>query len=409
MNNEFETKLLSGVESLQTDGKAMKQEVATLSESTKSAIAEINKVKVVANDLTQKLQVIEKANLSLRNDITRANGDPLQRIMRDEQKAMSVLRALANAAKPFIRMDQMKPETRTALYEGATPGSTFISGEVARDVYDVLGTYGIWNTFGVKTMGAYTQTMPIQTARAVALALLTGATQITADATKGGTSVSLTPIDVGVLIGVARSLIEDADLDVVADVLRDFSEAVAYRLDWFCTSADGGSDTTDGGFTGVASGGTAATAADGNTTVSKLDLDDFIRGITTPASGVLRRACKWWIHPTILAKICGLEDGNGRPIFQNALEAPAPNAIGSILGYPVVIADAMPSTDSAGSVVAVFGDPQGLGVGVRRSFEFAASEHFYFDYNQIAYRGLARAGVVIRRATAFGMLTTAAA
>jgi HK97 family phage major capsid protein len=405
---EFQTKVFSGVEKLQEEQTTARAEIANLGTSTKAAIAEIDKIKVVANDLTQKIAAIERANAMLRNDIARANGDPHQRIMRSEEKAMSILRVLVNAARPYLRADMVNPECK-ALYEGATPGSTFIVGEVARDVYDVLGTYGVWNTFGVRTMGKYTQKMPIQTARAVALALLTGATQITADSTKAGTSVDLTPIDIGCLIGVARSLIEDADIDVVADVLNDFAEAHAYRLDWMCLAADGTSDTTDGGMTGVFSGGTAATAADGNTTVAKLDLDDFIRCLTTVAAACLRRQSKWWIHPTIVAKICGIKDSNGRPIFQNALEAPAPNAIGSILGFPVVLSDAAPSTDSAGSVVAVFGDPQGLAVGVRKSFEFAASEHFYFDYNQIGYRGITRGGVIIRRATAFAMLTLAAA
>jgi HK97 family phage major capsid protein len=111
----------------------------------------------------------------------------------------------------------------------------------------------------------------------------------------------------------------------------------------------------------------------------------------------------------VLAKIIQIKDLNGRPIFQNALEAPAGNSIGSILGYPVIVTAAMPSTDSAGNVVAVFGDPQGCAVGVRKSFELARSSDFQFDYNREAFRTIVRAGVVIKSATSFAKLTLAAA
>jgi HK97 family phage major capsid protein len=100
-----------------------------------------------------------------------------------------------------------------------------------------------------------------------------------------------------------------------------------------------------------------------------------------------------------------VRDGNKRPLFMTALEAPAAGGIGSILGYPVVPASAAPTTNAASAKVAAFGDPQGQVVGIRNDFEFAASEHHRFDYDQIAYRGLARFGNKIRSATAFAVLT----
>jgi HK97 family phage major capsid protein len=114
------------------------------------------------------------------------------------------------------------------------------------------------------------------------------------------------------------------------------------------------------------------------------------------------------MHPQVLAKIVQIRDSNGRPIFQTALEAPAGNSIGSILGYPVVLAAAMPSTDSAGNVVAVFGDPQGGAVGIRKQFELAQSDHFEFTSNNSVFRALIRAGFIIKSATSFAKLTLAA-
>ena len=104
-----------------------------------------------------------------------------------------------------------------------------------------------------------------------------------------------------------------------------------------------------------------------------------------------------------------IKDGNGRSIFLTANEAPAPGGIGSILGYPVTLAHAAPSTNTAGNVIAVFGDPNGLVHGVRQDFEFKSSADFYFADNEIAFRAIARNMAKVRSATAFAKLTLAAA
>jgi HK97 family phage major capsid protein len=67
----------------------------------------------------------------------------------------------------------------------------------------------------------------------------------------------------------------------------------------------------------------------------------------------------------------------------------------------------MPSTDTTGLVVAVFGDPQGCAVGVRKGMELARSDEFQFSANTSCYRAIIRAGVKIKAATAFAKLTLA--
>jgi len=404
---EFQDTVLKGVESLGTQQKEFSKKFDELQTETKQAIGELGAVKKEVNNLAEVSAKLQKAQMALQTERRIHAGDPVKRIMADEAKARTIF-AVLKATKGYKLTEAEQAVVKTALTEGGTPGSTYISGDLARDVYDVLGMYGAWNTLGVRSVGTKTTKFPVKTARPVASWLTTQGGQISEDATKAGTSVDLEILTMAVLLGVSRELIEDAEIDVVADVLNDFGEACAYRLDWSAFAADGTSDATDGGYTGIAVGGTAAGAAAGNVSVATLDMDDFVKCLTTVAAGVLRRGCRWWIHPQILAKICLLKDGNGRPIFQTANEAPAPGAIGSILGYPVILADAMPSTDTTSKVIAVFGDPQGCAVGVRKQFEFAASDQHLFDYNQIAYRGIMRAGVKVRAATAFAMLTTAA-
>lgn len=400
--------LADEVSGMKEKDAALLKDFGQLTKDTKAAFEDLTKVKNTMNDHQATLTAMQKVQNSLALERRLAFGDPAQRIARDPEKANIVKAALAIAMRKGGKPPDHLAAYVKALYEGATPGSTMIIGDLAKDVYDVLASYGAWSTLGVRNIGRATQTMPVKTARPVALWYNTQASQIAEDATKAGTSVTMTIRSIGVLLGVANELIEDAEIDVVQDVLNDFGEACAYRLDWAALAADGTNDTTDGNYTGIFSGGTAAAAAAGNITVANLDLEDFVRCLTTVAAGVLRRSCRWWINPQVLAKICLVRDNNKRPIFQTALEAPSAT-IGSILGYPVVPADAAPSTDSAGNVIAAFGDPQGCVVAVRKAFDFAASEHHLFDYNEMAFRGIMRAGVIIRAATAFAKLTLAAA
>jgi HK97 family phage major capsid protein len=379
------------------------QDLGRCTTETKKAFEELTAVKASAASMDEKLQAIQRATLRLEIERKMSFRDPIARIQADPQKREFVNAMVRKACGIKLSEAHVK-----ALGEDATPGSTYIIGDLATEIYDVLAQYGAWNTLGTRRLGTKTTTYPVKTARPLANWILTEGGQIGADATKAGTSVDLEAEVVAVLVNVSLQLLQDAQVDVTQDVLQDMAQALAYRLDWSAFAADGTADVTDGGFTGIFVGGTAANAAAGNTTVSNLDLDDFIRCLTTVASDVLRRPARWWMHPTILAKCAGIKDNNKRPLFQTALEAPAPGAIGSILGYPVTLVEAAPSTDAAGNVVAVFGDPQGCIVGVRNDFELAASDEHLWDYYSRSFRGVGRAGVKIRAATAFAKLTTAA-
>jgi HK97 family phage major capsid protein len=127
--------------------------------------------------------------------------------------------------------------------------------------------------------------------------------------------------------------------------------------------------------------------------------------LLTVDSGVLNRPCKWWMHPQILVRALSVKDSNGRPIFLTANEAPAPSGIGTILGYPVIGCHAAPTTNAANAKVAVFGDPSGLVVGMQNGFEMEASDHAGFTTYERYFRGVARAGVKVRRSQAFAVLT----
>lgn len=405
--SEFQTKVLTGIDAQATETNRIKTvqetllaDVSRLDTATKAALADLNAVKTNDNEFTQALA---RLNQLLKREARAAFGDPIARFCADENNANYIVACFKQAAKM-----PLTPAQKTAITGvDAGIGGAVTPQETANAIYDALLRYGQWNTLGVMPIGTRTQIVPLVSARPTAYWVAQGA-QITEGAVTG-TSVTLTIKEAAAWIPVANALLEDAEPTFAPYLMDLLLQAVAYRLDWACFAADGTNDTTDGAYTGIAVGGTAAGAAAGNVSVATLDMEDFVTAILAVDPAVLQRPAKWWIHPQVLAKIVKIKDASGRPIFQNALEAPNGGGIGSILGYPVIVTAAMPNTDAVSKVVAVFGDPAGCAVAVRKQFALDQSSDFQFDYNRTAFRTIVRAGVVIKSATSFGMLTTAAA
>lgn len=420
-STEFETKALEGLSALgkkadatdaQVKAYATKQdELITnfdrLDASTKKIFDEVTTLKNKGNDLAALEIKISQALAALRNEQRMAFGDPIQRIARDEELRTRFNVAVRLAIDSQGDMRRLMAPQIKAIGEDAEPGSAYINDALEREIYDVLAMYGVWNSFAVRRVGTKTTKFPVKTARAAATFILTeGTGQIGEDSTKAGSSVSATLEVIAALLSVSLQLLQDSEFDVTADVLDDFAEAIAYKMDWACLQADGTADATDGGMTGIFAGGTAVGAASGNTTIETTDFEDWTKCLVT-IPNVLNRACKWWMHPSNLVRALSVKDSNGRPIFLTALEAPTRGGIGSILGYPVVPCYAGPSTNTASSKVAVFGDPNGQVVALGKDFTFEASDHHKWDYLQRCFRGHARFANKIRAAGAFGVLTLA--
>ena len=392
--------IAKSVSEIQSDMLAQFERLDT---QTKTALEEFTRLKSRFENHDAILNALRRTQLALREERRLACGDPIKRILADEEKSLFI-----NAAVRKICSAPMTDIHKKALGEDTSPGNTYITGDLASDIYDLLASYGQWSTLEVRRVGTKTTSFPVKTVRPNANWILTENSQITEDNSKAGTSVDLTLKLIAVLVNVSRQLIEDSEFDITADILTDFAQACAYRLDWSAFVADGSNDAVDGGFTGIFVGGTTATAASGHTTIEQLALEDFTKCLTTVSPEVLNRNPKWWIHPYNLVRLLHIKDQNGRPLFLSALEAPAAGAIGTILGYPVILCNVAPSTNSANSAIAAFGDPQGCVVGIRNDFEFASSDHHAWDYYQRSFRGVLRAGVKIRSSSAFAILKTAA-
>jgi HK97 family phage major capsid protein len=253
-------------------------------------------------------------------------------------------------------------------------------------------------------MGTKTTKLIVKTARPVANFILTEADTISDATAKAGNNKTLEAELIGVRLDVSRQLFDDSEIDITSDVLDDFIEAVNLRMDFAMFAGDGTADATHGGVTGLINFGTAATATATRTTIAATKYADWLKCLTSVDAAVLQRPARWWMHPTLMAAALGVEDTNGRPIFQSAMDAPGKSIV-NLFGYPVTMVGAMPSTNAAGAKVAVFGDPRAFAVGVRKQFEFDRSDEFKWDTYQASFRGIARGDGIGKVATALTVMT----
>jgi len=400
---EFEKEVLSTVRGVQTTVEDLTKNFDNLDKSTKD---EFEKLRKAQRDDTasfdDRVRAIQRVQGSLQRELVMANGCPIRRIVGNPEKRSAFASMLIHGLK--LGSDAKRKDLDT----GNSPGSTMVpAAELERDIYHVLLTYGAFRTLDVRLIGRSATDILVKTARA-AMTFVDEAAAISADSTKAGTKVTATPKKLAGLISASTELLEDSETGVEADILADFAESTAEKIDWIAFTANGDADATDGSQTGIFYGGTAAAAASGNVSVATLDSDDFVKCLTTVAPEVLNRSPKWWIHPTLLAKVLNIKDTNRRPIFLNAMEAPNYGGLGSILGFGVVPVGNAPSTDSTSSKIAAFGDPQGQAIRIRRDFTFDRSKDWAFDTDEITFRATTRVASKTKKATSFAILTTAA-
>jgi HK97 family phage major capsid protein len=420
---DFQKNVLETVGQLKTAQEKLLSDVGNLQKETKQALEDFTNEKnnfASSKDVNGIMAKLGLLQTQLGNEKRMAFGDPVKRLANNEAfrctfmaKLLGELELLSHPrvkASGVFKELQSKGFVAKDLDSGNAPGSTYLdTNEVEREIYDALLTYGAFRTMDVRMIGRKATEIPIKTARPVML-FVDEAAAIGADATKAGSRITVTAKKVGGLISTTTELEEDDVIGVVEDILRDFMEAYAYRLDFIALTANGDADNVDGGFSGMFYGGTAKVAAATHTTMATITYADVLACLTGVDAAVLQRGvAKWWSHPTIVAKTMGILDLNGRPIFQTAIEAPSFGAIGTILGFPVVMAGAAPSTDAASAKLMAFGDPYNQAVRIRRDFTFDRSEHFAFNTDELTYRATGRAASKTKIATSTTVLTAAAA
>lgn len=204
-------------------------------------------------------------------------------------------------------------------------------------------------------------------------------------------------------ITASQELVEDSSLDVVDLIVTVFAEAIAKEEDRVGFKGDSsGTDPFDGVLN--ASGVNTVTMGSGDTSYSNVSYDDLCDMISAVKS---TEGCVWCLHRTVLGVIRKLKDNNGHPIWASASGGdPA-----TILGYPYLVSEVMPSTGDANQAdkpFMFFGNLKYALLGDRKKITVGTSEHVKFAEDEIAIKVVERIAINIAVPAAFAVLKTAA-
>ena len=150
--------------------------------------------------------------------------------------------------------------------------------------------------------------------------------------TSGGTfaSVPLKSKIIGTLTKVGKSLLNRTDLDVLPFIIDSVAKNVVQFLENEIIL------NTNGRFASTLATGVTQTVTAGATgEISPVDLVSLKNSIPV----IMLPEAKWLLHKDTLSYLQSLTDANGNLLFGNNLSEVAGE---NLLGYPVMISDAMP-------------------------------------------------------------------
>lgn len=223
--------------------------------------------------------------------------------------------------------------------------------------------------------------------------------------------INLVAKKLAVLTYHSSELDEDSAIDVGNLISIEIAQAFAMQEDQAVFSGDGTS--TYGGIRGIltkfrdvieAAGGTWTTDAhrlylptlcnaSGNLW-SEFTLADFYPVVGNLIGAANDAACVWVCHRvfywSVMARLALAAGGATATEIVNGVRRPV------FLGYPVVFAAAMPSTDGNSQIACLFGDFNAAAkFGDRRSPAIAVSDQFAFSTDQLVIRGTERYDFVV--------------
>lgn len=292
-------------------------------------------------------------------------------------------------------------------------GGYLVPEEFAGEIINLVEQYGVFRANArVVSMSSDTRVQPKRTSGITAYFIGEGASITSSD--NGFDNVRLTAKKLAVYTRLSNELNEDAAVDLGAWVAQECARAFAQKEDECGFIGDGTS--TYGGIVGAtealkAISGTvslikglqeaaASTGANwGNITLANLN------GVVARLPQYADTAnAAWYVsrnfYHNVMRKLADAASGN-----TNETLAMGINREPIFMGYPVRVAQAMPSAVTTSQVCALLGDlSQGALFGDRRGIGVSISEHDAFQADELALRAVSRFDI-----NAFGVGDTSAA
>jgi HK97 family phage major capsid protein len=279
----------------------------------------------------------------------------------------------------------------------ASAAQTSGSNTVPTDFYDQLISYlvevsGILQTGPtvIRTAGGETINIPVATSHVTAGGpiLQTGAIP---SADPVFSTVSLGASKFGVLVNVARELIDDTAVDLLGYLAMTAGRAIGNTFG--SALVNGGSGISGGLLNSIPTANRVAAAASAVTANGVVAGGPSYGNLVALEYSIIApyrqsRNAYWLAKDQTVAALRMLTDNNGRPIWEPSPQVGAPDML---LGKPIVADPFMPAVASAGAhAPVVFGDFSQYFVRLLGGLRFERSDDFQFGTDVVTFRAVLR-------------------
>lgn len=284
-----------------------------------------------------------------------------------ERKADNTAELEERAFMKFVAGKELTAEERTALT--MSNSGVIVPNSIQQDVLIGLqGTYGILSAIDLKyTDDSATMTFPYIISSMTLQKVTVGSTTSEGEAQWKGLQLSANDFKLPT-IPVSRTLMLAGGVDARAALVQLFVELIGRGLSSKVIST--GDNTND--FKSILSTVKSATAAS-SSAITYTDIINLKSKVKAPYNQVGRAV--FVMASSTKDALIGLVDKNGRPLYIESMSAGVPD---KLLGYPVVIDDAMPEIAAKANVM-LFGDPKAYKARIVRGIEVAT-------YDESKYR-----------------------
>jgi HK97 family phage major capsid protein len=242
----------------------------------------------------------------------------------------------------------------------------------------------------LNTAGGESLLIPKTTAHSTAALTGQGAQLPTSDPTFA--QVTLQSYKYGVMIQVARELLDDTAVDILGYLAMECGRAVGNAVGTDLVMGNGSSKPTGlinaiSGTPGVTGGISTTMSATGGTTGSPsyANLVDMEYSVIAPYRQ--SRSCYWMAADKTIGAIRKITDNQGRPVWEPSVVLGSPDLL---LGKPIVADFNMPAIAANGVSIA-FGDFAPFFVRLVGGVRFERSDDYAFNTDLVTFRCLLRA------------------
>lgn len=284
-----------------------------------------------------------------------------------ERKADNTAEIEERAFMKFVAGKELTAEERTALT--MSNSGVIVPNSIQQDVLIGLqGTYGILSAIDLKyTDDSATMTFPYIISSMTLQKVIVGSTTSEGEAQWKGLQLSANDFKLPT-IPVSRTLMLAGGVDARAALVQLFVELIGRGLSSKIIAT--GDNTND--FKSIVSTVKAATAA-ATSAITYTDIINLKSKVKAPYNQVGRAS--FVMASSTKDALIGLVDKNGRPLYIESMSAGVPD---KLLGYPVVIDDAMAEIAAQANVM-LFGDMKAYKARIVRGIEVAT-------YDESKYR-----------------------